>query len=397
MSKSFYSSIKREIEDIRNDGLYKEERYISSPQKTNISLSDGSDVLNFCANDYLGLANNNEIKQAASEALETDGFGMASVRFICGTNDLHQQLETKLSTFLGYEDCILYVAAFDANGGLFEPLFHAEDAIISDALNHASIIDGIRLSKAMRFRYAHSDMTELEDCLKKADDQGARHKVIVSDGVFSMDGSYAKLNEIVPLAKKYDALIMIDDCHATGFVGKNGKGTAEHFGLEGEVDILTGTLGKALGGASGGFTCAKSEVIQLLKQRSRPYLFSNALPPSIVAASLKALEIIEVDSERRARIATNASYFRSQIKNLGYTVIGDDHPITPVMLGDAKIAQQMSKLLLAKGLYAIGFFFPVVPKGQARIRLQITSEHTQDELDKAVTIFEEVGKELGVI
>lgn len=317
MSKSFYSSIKREIEDIRNDGLYKEERYISSPQKTNISLSDGSDVLNFCANDYLGLANNNEIKKAASEALETDGFGMASVRFICGTNDLHQQLETKLSTFLGYEDCILYVAAFDANGGLFEPLFHAEDAIISDALNHASIIDGIRLSKAMRFRYAHSDMTELEDCLKKADDQGARHKVIVSDGVFSMDGSYAKLDKIVPLAKKYDALIMIDDCHATGFVGKNGKGTAEHFGLEGEVDILTGTLGKALGGASGGFTCAKSEVIQLLKQRSRPYLFSNALPPSIVAASLKALEIIEVDSERRARIATNASYFRSQIKNLG--------------------------------------------------------------------------------
>ncbi len=397
MSKSFYSSIDKEVENIRNDGLFKEERHISSPQSTEIDLIDGSKVLNFCANDYLGLANNADIKNAATEALDSDGFGMASVRFICGTNDLHQQLEKKLSNFLGYEDCILYVAAFDANGGLFEPLFHAEDAIISDALNHASIIDGIRLSKAMRFRYAHSNMQELEECLIKANDQGARHKVIVSDGVFSMDGSYAKLDQIVKLAKQYDALIMLDDCHATGFVGKNGKGTAEHFGLEGEVDLLTGTLGKALGGASGGFTCAKSNVVQLLKQRSRPYLFSNALPPAIVSATLKALEIVESDSARRERIVKNTEYFRSKMKSLGYNIIGDEHPITPVMLGDAKLAQEMSKKLLAKGLYAIGFFYPVVPQGQARIRLQITSEHKQVELDKAVTIFEEVGKELGVI
>ena len=397
MSKSFYSSIDKEVENIRNDGLFKEERHISSPQSTEIDLIDGSRVLNFCANDYLGLANNADIKNAATKALESDGFGMASVRFICGTNNLHQQLEKKLSNFLGYEDCILYVAAFDANGGLFEPLFHAEDAIISDALNHASIIDGIRLSKAMRFRYAHSNMQELEECLIKANDQGARHKVIVSDGVFSMDGSYAKLDQIVKLAKQYDALIMLDDCHATGFVGKNGKGTAEYFGLEGEVDLLTGTLGKALGGASGGFTCAKSNVVQLLKQRSRPYLFSNALPPAIVSATLKALEIVESDSARRERIVKNTEYFRSEMKSLGYNVIGDEHPITPVMLGDAKLAQEMSKKLLAKGLYAIGFFYPVVPQGQARIRLQITSEHKQEELDKAVTIFEEVGKELGVI
>ena len=397
MSKSFYSSIDKEVENIRNDGLFKEERHISSPQSTEIDLIDGSKVLNFCANDYLGLANNADIKNAATEALDSDGFGMASVRFICGTNDLHQQLEKKLSNFLGYEDCILYVAAFDANGGLFEPLFHAEDAIISDALNHASIIDGIRLSKAMRFRYAHSNMQELEECLIKANDQGARHKVIVSDGVFSMDGSYAKLDQIVKLAKQYDALIMLDDCHATGFVGKNGKGTAEYFGLEGEVDLLTGTLGKALGGASGGFTCAKSNVVQLLKQRSRPYLFSNALPPAIVSATLKALEIVESDSARRERIVKNTEYFRSKMKSLGYNIIGDEHPITPVMLGDAKLAQEMSKKLLAKGLYAIGFFYPVVPHGQARIRLQITSEHKQEELDKAVTIFEEVGKELGVI
>ena len=397
MSKSFYSSIDKEVENIRNDGLFKEERHISSPQSTEIDLIDGSKVLNFCANDYLGLANNADIKNAATKALQSDGFGMASVRFICGTNNLHQQLEKKLSNFLGYEDCILYVAAFDANGGLFEPLFHAEDAIISDALNHASIIDGIRLSKAMRFRYAHSNMQELEECLIKANDQGARHKVIVSDGVFSMDGSYAKLDQIVKLAKQYDALIMLDDCHATGFVGKNGKGTAEYFGLEGEVDLLTGTLGKALGGASGGFTCAKSNVVQLLKQRSRPYLFSNALPPAIVSATLKALEIVESDSARRERIVKNTEYFRSEMKSLGYNVIGDEHPITPVMLGDAKLAQEMSKKLLAKGLYAIGFFYPVVPQGQARIRLQITSEHKQEELDKAVTIFEEVGKELGVI
>lgn len=397
MSKSFYSSIDKEVENIRNEGLFKEERHISSPQQTEINLIDGQKVLNFCANDYLGLANNDEIKKAARDALETDGFGMASVRFICGTNDLHQKLEKRLSKFLGYEDCILYVACFDANGGLFEPLFHAEDAIISDELNHASIIDGIRLTKAMRFRYKHSNMKSLEECLLRAVDQGARHKVIVTDGVFSMDGSFAKLDSIVGLAKKYDALIMVDDCHATGFIGEQGKGTAEYYGLEGEVDFLTGTLGKALGGASGGFTCASKNVIDLLKQRSRPYLFSNALSPSIVSASLKALDIVETDHERRERINENTKYFRSKMKNLGYTILGDEHPITPVMLGDAKIAQEMSKRLLEKGLYAIGFFFPVVPEGKARIRLQVNSEHKKEELDKAVTIFEEVGKELGIL
>ena len=397
MSKSFYSSIDKEVENIRNEGLFKEERHISSPQQTEINLIDGQKVLNFCANDYLGLANNDDIKKAARDALETDGFGMASVRFICGTNDLHQKLETRLSKFLGYEDCILYVACFDANGGLFEPLFHAEDAIISDELNHASIIDGIRLTKAMRFRYKHSNMESLEECLLRAVDQGARHKVIVTDGVFSMDGSFAKLDSIVDLAKKYDALIMVDDCHATGFIGKQGKGTAEYYGLEGEVDFLTGTLGKALGGASGGFTCATKNVIDLLKQRSRPYLFSNALSPSIVSASLKALDIVETDHERRERINENTKYFRSKMKNLGYTILGDEHPITPVMLGDAKIAQEMSKRLLEKGLYAIGFFFPVVPEGKARIRLQVNSEHKKEELDKAVKIFEEVGKELGIL
>ncbi len=397
MSKSFYSSIDKEVENIRNEGLFKEERHISSPQQTEINLIDGQKVLNFCANDYLGLANNDEIKKAARDALETDGFGMASVRFICGTNDLHQKLEKRLSKFLGYEDCILYVACFDANGGLFEPLFHAEDAIISDELNHASIIDGIRLTKARRFRYKHSNMKSLEECLLRAVDQGARHKVIVTDGVFSMDGSFAKLDSIVGLAKKYDALIMVDDCHATGFIGKQGKGTAEYYGLEGEVDFLTGTLGKALGGASGGFTCASKNVIDLLKQRSRPYLFSNALSPSIVSASLKALDIVETDHERRERINENTKYFRSKMKNLGYTILGDEHPITPVMLGDAKIAQEMSKRLLEKGLYAIGFFFPVVPEGKARIRLQVNSEHKKEELDKAVTIFEEVGKELGIL
>ena len=397
MSKSFYSSIDKEVENIRNEGLFKEERHISSPQQTEINLIDGQKVLNFCANDYLGLANNDDIKKAARDALETDGFGMASVRFICGTNDLHQKLEKRLSKFLGYEDCILYVACFDANGGLFEPLFHAEDAIISDELNHASIIDGIRLTKAKRFRYKHSNMESLEECLLRAVDQGARHKVIVTDGVFSMDGSFAKLDSIVGLAKKYDALIMVDDCHATGFIGKQGKGTAEYYGLEGEVDFLTGTLGKALGGASGGFTCASKNVIDLLKQRSRPYLFSNALSPSIVSASLKALDIVETDHERRERINENTKYFRSKMKNLGYTILGDEHPITPVMLGDAKVAQEMSKRLLEKGLYAIGFFFPVVPEGKARIRLQVNSEHKKEELDKAVTIFEEVGKELGIL
>ena len=397
MSKSFYNLIDNEVSQIVEDNLFKSERLIATPQQASIKLTDGKDVLNFCANDYLGLANNHLVKKAAAESLEDDGFGMASVRFICGTNNVHRELEKKLSEFLGYEDSILYVACFDANGGLFEPLFGKEDAIISDSLNHASIIDGIRLCKAERYRYQHSDMSSLEQCLQQAKENKARHIVIATDGVFSMDGTYAKLDQICELAEKYDALVMVDDCHATGFVGKNGKGTPEHFGVEGKVDILTGTLGKALGGASGGFICAKENVVQLLKQRSRPYLFSNALSPSIVKATLQALEIVENEPDRRARIKENTLYFREKMNELGFTLKGESHPITPVMLGDAETAQKMSVALLEKGLYAVGFFYPVVPKGQARIRLQLTSEHTKNQLDKAIEIFEEVGKSLKVI
>ena len=397
MSESFYNLIDKEVSQITKDNLFKDERLIATPQQAAIKLIDGKEVLNFCANDYLGLANNDLVKKAAAQSIDDDGFGMASVRFICGTNNVHRELEKKLSSFLGYEDSILYVACFDANGGLFEPLFGKEDAIISDSLNHASIIDGIRLCKAQRYRYEHSDMTSLENCLKEAIDNNARHKVIATDGVFSMDGTYAKLDQICELANKYDALVMVDDCHATGFVGKNGKGTPEHFGLEGKVDILTGTLGKALGGASGGFVCAKKNVVQLLKQRSRPYLFSNALSPSIVRATLQALEIVENEPERRARIKENTLYFRERMVELGFTLKGDSHPITPVMLGDAEIAQKMSAALLDEGLYAVGFFYPVVPRGQARIRLQLTSEHTKEQLDKALEIFAKVGKSIGVI
>ena len=397
MSKSFYNHINHEIDQILSDDLYKNERFINSPQQTEVKLKDGKEVMNFCANDYLGLANNEDIKDAAANSIYEDGFGMASVRFICGTNDLHRKLEKKLSSFLGFEDCILYVACFDANGGLFEPLFGHEDAIISDSLNHASLIDGIRLCKAKRYRYKHSDMQDLEKCLNQADDDLNNHKVIVTDGVFSMDGTFAKLDKIVELAQKYDALVMLDDCHATGFIGENGRGTAEYFGLEGKIDILSSTLGKALGGASGGFICAKENVIKLLKQKSRPYLFSNALSPSIVSASIKALDIIKGEPKRRERLKQNTSYFRKEMKSLGFVIKGDMHPITPVMLGDAKIAQSMSKMLLENGLYAIGFFYPVVPKGEARIRLQITSEHTKKQLDKAIEIFGKVGKELKVI
>ena len=397
MSESFYNLIDKEVSQITKDNLFKDERLIATPQQAAIKLIDGKEVLNFCANDYLGLANNDLVKKAAAQSIDDDGFGMASVRFICGTNNVHRELEKKLSSFLGYEDSILYVACFDANGGLFEPLFGKEDAIISDSLNHASIIDGIRLCKAQRYRYEHSDMTSLENCLKEAIDNNARHKVIATDGVFSMDGTYAKLDQICELANKYDALVMVDDCHATGFVGKNGKGTPEHFGLEGKVDILTGTLGKALGGASGGFVCAKKNVVQLLKQRSRPYLFSNALSPSIVRATLQALEIVENEPERRARIKENTLYFRERMVELGFTLKGDSHPITPVMLGDAEIAQKMSAALLDEGLYAVGFFYPVVPRGQARIRLQLTSEHTKEQLDKALEIFAKVGESIGVI
>ena len=397
MQESFYSAIDNEITKLKEEGLYKSEKNIASPQRTEVTLDNQANLLNFCANDYLGLASNKEIIETASASLDEKGFGMASVRFICGTNSLHRELEKRLSDFLGYEDCILYVACFDANGGLFEPLFGAEDAIISDALNHASLIDGIRLCKAKRFRYNHSDMADLELQLQRADEQSAKNKIIVSDGVFSMDGTYAKLDKITDLAEKYNALVMLDDCHATGFVGQDGKGTAEHFDLLGKVDILTGTLGKALGGASGGFTCARKNVVELLKQKSRPYLFSNALSPSIVAASLKALEIVEQEPDRRTRIFENARYFRDKMRALGFNLKGDEHPIIPVMLGDANLAQKFSKRLTEEGIFAVGFFFPVVPEGQARIRLQINSEHTKEQLDFALTSFEKIGKELNIL
>jgi len=397
ITKDFLEKLNLDLNSSKSLGLFKKERIILEEQGSNIKVEGGSEVLNFCANNYLGLSSDNRVVSAAKRTLDMYGYGMSSVRFICGTQTIHKELENRLSNFLSTEDTILYAAAFDANGGFFEPLFDKEDAIISDSLNHASIIDGIRLCKAQRFRYEHSDMTSLENCLKEAIDNNARHKVIATDGVFSMDGTYAKLDQICELANKYDALVMVDDCHATGFVGKNGKGTPEHFGLEGKVDILTGTLGKALGGASGGFVCAKKNVVQLLKQRSRPYLFSNALSPSIVRATLQALEIVENEPERRARIKENTLYFRERMVELGFTLKGDSHPITPVMLGDAEIAQKMSAALLDEGLYAVGFFYPVVPRGQARIRLQLTSEHTKEQLDKALEIFAKVGKSIGVI
>ena len=391
---SHYNKI---LTNIKDEGLYKSERTLTTAQGVEVETKNGDQVLNFCANNYLGLANHSRLIDAAKSAMDDYGFGMASVRFICGTQDIHKNLEEEISIFFKTDDTILYTSCFDANGGLFETILNENDAIISDSLNHASIIDGIRLCKAKRYRYQHSDMKDLEKCLQQADSDSANHKVIVSDGVFSMDGTYAKLDKIVELAEKYNALIMLDDCHATGFVGENGRGTAEYFGLEGKIDILTGTLGKALGGASGGFICAKENVIKLLKQRSRPYLFSNALSPSIVSASLKALEIVKDEPERRERIKENTAYFRDSIKSLGFEVKGDMHPITPVMLGDAKKAQEMSKMLLEEGLYAIGFFYPVVPKGEARIRLQITSEHTKQQLDQAIEIFDKVGKELNII
>jgi len=395
MYKDFKVHLDNEIEKTKSSGLFKNERIITSPQSSVINTDIQDKIINLCSNNYLGLSSHPDVLRAAKESIDSHGFGMSSVRFICGTQNIHKKLEESISKFLGTEDTILYAAAFDANGGLFEPLFGPEDAIISDSLNHASIIDGIRLCKAKRFRYEHSDMVSLEEKLNEA--KNSRYRVIVTDGVFSMDGTYAKLPEIVELAERYEALIMVDDCHATGFVGNSGKGSAEHFGLEGKIDFLTGTLGKALGGASGGFICAKKGVVELLKQKSRPYLFSNALSPSIVKATLKALELVREQPERRRRIFKNTIYFRKQMKSLGFNILGDEHPITPVMLGDANVAQRMSKELLNNGIYAVGFSFPVVPKGMARIRLQINSEHTVEELDKAIKIFKKVGTNLKVI
>ncbi|MBW8808563.1 MAG: glycine C-acetyltransferase [Lysobacter sp.] len=385
------------LDEIRAQGLFKSERVITSPQSAEIVLEDGRTVLNFCANNYLGLADHPDIIQAAKDALDTHGFGMASVRFICGTQDLHKQLEKTIADFFGTEDTILYAACFDANGGLFEPLLGEADAIISDALNHASIIDGVRLCKAKRFRYANCDMADLEKQLQAADAAGCRTKLITSDGVFSMDGFIAPLDEITALAKKYGALVHIDECHATGFLGASDRGSAEVKGVMDKIDIFTGTLGKAMGGALGGFTTAKKEVIELLRQRSRPYLFSNSLPPHVVAAGIKAFEMLSAAGDLRDRLAQNTAYFREQMTQLGFDVKPGVHPISPVMLYDAPLAQKFASRLLEEGIYAIGFFFPVVPQGQARIRTQMSAAHTREHLDRAIAAFAKIGRELGVI
>jgi len=394
MTEAFLAHIERDLEDLKSAGLYKAERVISSPQSAHIR-SAGRDVINFCANNYLGLADNQELAEAAKAALDRYGYGMASVRFICGTQEEHKQLEARISAFLGMQDTILYSSCFDANGGLFEALLGEEDAVISDALNHASIIDGVRLSKAKRYRYANNDMADLEAKLKQAAD--CRFRLIATDGVFSMDGIIANLKGICDLAEKYDAMVMVDDSHAVGFVGRHGRGTPEHCSVEGRVDIVTGTLGKALGGASGGYTAGKAAVVDWLRQRSRPYLFSNTLAPVIAAASLKVFELVDRGDDLRARLYANAGRFRDKMTKLGFTLAGADHPIIPVMLGDAKLAEEMARRLLEHGIYVIGFSFPVVPKGEARIRTQMSAAHDSADIDRAVEAFGKVGKELGVI
>lgn len=396
MSDSFFSQLSDELEQIEADGLYKRERIITSEQGAEISLKDGK-VLNFCANNYLGLADDKRLIAASETALLHHGFGMASVRFICGTQDQHRELEQALAEWLGYDDSILYAACFDANGGVFEPLLGPEDAIVSDSLNHASIIDGIRLCKAKRYRYANNDISDLEAKLKQAREDGARHIMIATDGVFSMDGTICNLEGVVALKEKYDALLMVDDCHSTGFMGEQGKGTASHCGVQGGVDILTGTLGKALGGAMGGFTCARQEVIDMLRQRSRPYLFSNSLAPNLVGASLKAIELARDGDALRQRLFDNAQRFRTGMEKAGFELLPGEHPIIPVMLHDAKLSQEMSRRLLDEGIYVIGFFFPVVPKGLARIRTQMSAAHTPDQIDQCIAAFTTVGKDLGVI
>ena len=385
------------LDEIRDAGLFKAERIITGPQSAEITLEDGRTVLNFCANNYLGLADHPDIIATAREALDTHGFGLASVRFICGTQDLHKELERTISGFFGKEDTILYAACFDANGGLFEPLLGPEDAIVSDSLNHASIIDGVRLCKAKRYRYANCDMAELEAQLKQAREDGARTIMITTDGVFSMDGFVAPLDEITALAEKYDALVHIDECHATGFIGATGRGSAEVKGVLEKIDVITGTLGKAMGGAIGGFTTARAEVIELLRQRSRPYLFSNSLPPHVVAAGTKAFQMLDAAGELRERLRENTAYFRERMTAAGFDLKPGDHPIVPVMLYDAPLAQRFAERLLDEGIYAIGFFFPVVPKEQARIRTQLSAAHTREHLDRAIDAFTRIGRELGVI
>lgn len=396
-SPKLKTQLQNEIANIKEDGLFKTERIITSPQGAEISLSSGEKVLNFCANNYLGLSSHPEVIKAAKDTLDTHGFGMSSVRFICGTQDIHKKLEHKIADFYGTEDTILYAACFDANGGVFEPLLTKDDAIISDSLNHASIIDGVRLCKAARYRYANGDMKDLEKQLQEADKNGARHKLIVTDGVFSMDGIVAPLDEICDLADQYEALVMIDECHATGFIGQNGIGTPEIKDVLGRVDIITGTLGKALGGAMGGYTTGQKDLIELLRQRSRPYLFSNSLAPSIVGASIKVFELLKRDNSLRDKLEDNTNYFKEKMKNAGFDVIDGDSAIVPVMLYDAKLAQKMASDLLEEGIYVIGFFYPVVPKGKARIRVQLSAAHSKNHIDSAVNAFVKVGQNLNVI
>ena len=397
MSDQFYSQIRQQLETTRQDGLFKQERTLTSAQQAEINVANSPPVINFCANNYLGLANHPALIQAAKDGMDTHGFGMASVRFICGTQDSHQLLERRLAEFLSMEEAILFSSCFDANGGLFETLLGAEDAIISDALNHASIIDGIRLCKAQRYRYANNDMAELRARLQEAREKGARHLLIATDGVFSMDGVIANLQGICDLADEFNALVMVDDSHAVGFVGASGRGTHEYCGVMDRVDILTGTLGKALGGASGGYVAAKREVVEWLRQRSRPYLFSNSLAPAIVAASLRVLDLLNEGDGLRQRLWENARFFREKMTAAGFTLAGADHAIIPVMLGDAKVAQQFASLLQQEGIYVTGFFYPVVPQGQARIRTQISAGHTQAQLEHAVAAFTRIGHQLGVI
>ena len=389
--------LQKEIQDIKDNGLFKTERIITSPQGAEITISTGETVLNFCSNNYLGLSSHPEVVQAAKDAMDTHGFGMSSVRFICGTQDIHKKLESKIADFYGTQDTILYAAAFDANGGVFEPLLGKEDAIISDSLNHASIIDGVRLCKAARYRYANNNMQELEQRLIEANENGARFKIIVTDGVFSMDGVVASLDKICDLADAYDALVMIDECHATGFIGETGRGTLEDKGVMGRIDIITGTLGKAMGGAMGGYTTGKKEVIELLRQRSRPYLFSNSLAPAIVGASIKVFEMLESDTTLRDTLENNTNYFKKAMKEAGFDIVDGDSAIVPVMLYDAKLSQTMANMLLEEGIYVIGFFYPVVPKDKARIRVQLSAAHTKEHLDKAIQGFIKVGKKLDVI
>ena len=395
MYGAFKEHLKKQLVDIKSSGLYKNERIIVTPQGSDIRVSDGLEVINFCSNNYLGLSSHPEMIQASKDVLDSHGFGMSSVRFICGTQDIHKTLEAKLSSFLGMEDAILYAAAFDANGGVFEPLLTDQDAIISDELNHASIIDGVRLCKAKRYRYKNSNMQDLEEKLNEA--QSARYRMIVTDGVFSMDGFIAKLDQICDLAEKYDAMVMVDDCHATGFVGKTGRGTHEHCNVMGRVDIITGTLGKALGGAMGGFTSAKKEIIDILRQRSRPYLFSNSLAPSIVGAANKVIDLLSSSTELRDKLEANAKQFRLGMEVAGFDLRPGEHAIVPVMIYDAELSQRFANRLLEEGIYVIGFFYPVVPKGLARIRVQLSAAHSSAHIEKAILAFTKVGRELGVI